>query len=68
VPAFKTVARFRVGGLQLEANGWSPKKWSVIIGRNKRYPDFGYTPRNKWAWAFAFFVDEKSMWNSRWHI
>jgi hypothetical protein len=39
-----------------------------VIGGNKRYPIFGYTPRNKWARALDFSVDAKSMWNMRWHI
>jgi hypothetical protein len=28
------------GCLHLEAKGWSPKKWSVVIDGNKRYPVF----------------------------
>jgi hypothetical protein len=35
------------GCLHLETKGRSPKKWSVMIGGNKWYPIFGYTPRNK---------------------
>ena len=33
--------KFR-GYLHLEANGQSPKKWSVVIGGNKQYSIFGY--------------------------
>jgi hypothetical protein len=43
------------GCLHLEAKGWSPKKCCNVIGGNKWYPTFGYTPKNKWAWALVFF-------------
>jgi hypothetical protein len=43
------------GYLHLKAKGRSPKNWSIMIGRKKWYLVFGYTPRNKWAWALVFF-------------
>jgi hypothetical protein len=35
------------GYLHLKAKGRSPKKCSDVIGGNKWYLAFGYTPKNK---------------------
>jgi hypothetical protein len=47
------------GCLYLEAKIRSPKKRSILIGGNKRYPVFGYKPRNKWAHDLVFFCGWK---------
>ena len=49
------------GCLHLEAKGQSPKKCSNVIGGNKWYPAFGYTPKNKWAWVLVIFQWMKSL-------